>query len=48
MEICIMAGSLGFFLTLFLLFCRFLPTIAMFEVKPHVVKGHGADEEYVF
>ena len=26
-------GSFGVFLTLFLLFCRFLPTIAMSEVK---------------
>ena len=26
-------GSFGFFFTLFLIFCRFLPTIAMFEVK---------------
>ena len=26
-------GSFGFFMTFFLLFCRFLPTICMFEIK---------------
>jgi molybdopterin-containing oxidoreductase family membrane subunit len=26
-------GSFGWFMTFFLLFCRFLPTICMFEVK---------------
>ncbi len=41
-------GSLGIFLTLFLLFCRFLPMLAMAEVKnvmpeanPHAAHGHG-------
>ena len=47
-EMGILLGSLGFFLTFFLLFCRFLPTIAMSEVKPHVVKGRGSDDDYVF
>ena len=28
-----MAGAFGLFFTLFLLFCRFLPIIAMAEVK---------------
>jgi len=41
-------GSLGIFLTLFLLFCRFLPMLAISEVKnvmpeanPHRHHGHG-------
>ena len=33
------AGSFGLFFTLFLLFCRFLPMISMFEVKT-VLHGH--------
>jgi molybdopterin-containing oxidoreductase family membrane subunit len=28
-----LAGSFGLFLTLFLLFCRYLPMVAMSEVK---------------
>jgi molybdopterin-containing oxidoreductase family membrane subunit len=43
-----LAGSFGLFFTLFLLFCRYLPVIAMAEVKtvmpaahPH---GHGESE----
>jgi molybdopterin-containing oxidoreductase family membrane subunit len=32
-EVATLAGSFGLFLTLFLLFCRFLPIIAMAEVK---------------
>ncbi|MEK9144715.1 MAG: NrfD/PsrC family molybdoenzyme membrane anchor subunit, partial [Elusimicrobiota bacterium] len=32
-ELAIFAGSFGLFFTLFLLFCRFLPMIAMAEVK---------------
>jgi len=45
-EICTLIGSLGLFFTLFFLFLRFLPMVAMAEVKnvlpqadPH---GHGA------
>jgi molybdopterin-containing oxidoreductase family membrane subunit len=41
-------GSFGLFFTFFLLFCRFLPIIAMSEVKgvmpeadPHRGRGHG-------
>jgi molybdopterin-containing oxidoreductase family membrane subunit len=30
---CITLGSFGLFFTLFLLFCRFLPVVAMAEVK---------------
>jgi len=32
-DISMLAGSLGLFLTLFLLFCRYLPMVAMAEVK---------------
>jgi molybdopterin-containing oxidoreductase family membrane subunit len=46
-DIGTMAGAFGLFFTLFLLFCRFLPMIAMAEVKaimpaadPHAGHGH--------
>ena len=32
-DVCTYIGTLGFFMTLFLLFCRFLPLIAISEVK---------------
>lgn len=32
-EVLTLAGSFGLFLTLFLLFCRYIPTVAMAEVK---------------
>ena len=32
-DVCTYIGTLGFFMTLFLLFCRFLPLIAIAEVK---------------
>jgi hypothetical protein len=35
----ILAGSLGFFLLLFLLFVRLLPAISMFEVRELAMKG---------
>jgi molybdopterin-containing oxidoreductase family membrane subunit len=37
-DLCMLAGSFGLFFTLFLLFCRYLPMVAMSEVKqvlPH-------------
>ncbi|MBX7057275.1 MAG: polysulfide reductase NrfD [Leptospirales bacterium] len=42
----IMLGSFGLFFTLFLLFCRFLPTIAIAEIKtviksPDAARGYG-------
>ncbi|MCB1317846.1 MAG: hydrogenase, partial [Leptospiraceae bacterium] len=42
----ILLGSFGLFFTLFLLFARFLPTIAMAEIKtvmksPDAAKGYG-------
>ncbi len=47
-DIGMLIGSFGLFFTLFLLFCRFLPMIAMAEVKaimpqadPHFGEGHG-------
>ncbi|HPF15684.1 MAG TPA: hydrogenase, partial [Planctomycetota bacterium] len=46
------AGSFGLFFTLFLLFCRFLPMVAMAEVrtmvpegKPSHGHGHGGSHE---
>ncbi|MBW2459553.1 MAG: hypothetical protein JRI68_33980, partial [Deltaproteobacteria bacterium] len=45
----ILAGSFGLFFTLFLLFVRFLPVIAMSEVKavmdPAVARGSADDGE---
>ena len=38
-EIATLVGSFGLFLTLFLLFCRFIPVIAIAEVKG--VLSHG-------
>jgi molybdopterin-containing oxidoreductase family membrane subunit len=32
-DICTFAGTIGMFLTFFLLFLRFLPAIAMSEIK---------------
>jgi molybdopterin-containing oxidoreductase family membrane subunit len=32
-DVCTYIGTMGFFMTLFLLFCRFLPLIAIAEVK---------------
>lgn len=43
-DLGMLAGSFGLFFTLFLLFCRFLPMVAMAEVKavmPQAHAGHG-------
>jgi molybdopterin-containing oxidoreductase family membrane subunit len=40
-EIATFAGSFGLFFTCFLLFCRFLPMIAMAEVKTVLNDGHS-------
>ena len=40
-DILMLIGSFGLFTTLFLLFCRYLPTVAMAEVKN--VMPHGQD-----
>lgn len=42
-DICTFIGTIGMFLTLFLLFARFLPMIAMSEVK-----GVASQEKHVF
>ncbi len=39
-DLCMFAGSFGLFFTLFLLFCRFLPMIAMAEVKAVMPQAH--------
>jgi molybdopterin-containing oxidoreductase family membrane subunit len=39
-EIATLAGSFGLFFTCFLLFCRFLPVIAMAEIKSVLGQGH--------
>jgi molybdopterin-containing oxidoreductase family membrane subunit len=47
-DICIYAGSLGLFFTLFLLFIRWIPMIAMAEVKgvlPDAQVHHHDEEE---
>jgi molybdopterin-containing oxidoreductase family membrane subunit len=45
-EIATLVGSFGLFFTLFLLFCRFLPMIALAEVKGVLHEGHGAGETH--
>jgi molybdopterin-containing oxidoreductase family membrane subunit len=48
-DLCILIGSFGWFLTLFLLFCRYLPMVAMAEVKgvmPHPGHGHGSSAKH--
>jgi hypothetical protein len=49
-EVGTLVGSFGLFFTLFLLFCRFVPVIAMSEVKatvaheePAAAHAHGAE-----
>lgn len=39
-DILTLAGSFGLFFTLFLLFCRFLPVVAMAEVKSIMPQAH--------
>jgi len=52
-DLLTLAGSFGLFLTLFLLFIRFLPVIAMAEVKaimpqadPHYGHDHDDDDSH--
>ena len=43
-DVAMFLGSFGLFFTLFLLFCRYLPMVAMAEVKAavsHDIEGHG-------
>jgi molybdopterin-containing oxidoreductase family membrane subunit len=47
-DILTLAGSFGLFFTLFLLFCRYLPVVAVSEIKnvmPEAHPGHGAHIE---
>lgn len=39
-DICMLIGSFGFFMTWFLLFCRYLPQIAVAEVKQVMPQAH--------
>jgi molybdopterin-containing oxidoreductase family membrane subunit len=39
-------GSFGLFFTLFLLFCRFLPVVAIAEVKTVMPQAHGHEPEH--
>ena len=39
-----LAGSFGLFFTLFLLFCRYLPMVAMAEMKAFIPEGHAHDD----
>jgi len=39
-DLCTLAGSFGLFMTLFLLFCRYLPVVAMAEVKTVMPQAH--------
>ncbi len=52
-DVAMLVGSFGLFMTLFLLFLRFLPIIALAEVKavmpeanPHLGHGHGAGDKH--
>jgi molybdopterin-containing oxidoreductase family membrane subunit len=40
-DLGMLVGSFGLFFTLFLLFCRFLPIVAMAEVKTVMPQAHG-------
>jgi molybdopterin-containing oxidoreductase family membrane subunit len=42
------AGSFGLFFTLFLLFCRFLPMVAIAEVKTVMPQAHAAEHPVKF
>ncbi len=43
-EVLTLTGSFGLFLMLFLLFCRYLPMVAMSEVKGVLPQAHPADD----
>jgi molybdopterin-containing oxidoreductase family membrane subunit len=45
-DIGMLAGSFGLFFTLFMLFCRFLPVVAMAEVKSVMPQAHAHPEEH--
>jgi len=43
-DVCTFAGTIGLFFTLFLLFCRFLPMVAIAEVKTVLPAAHAHKE----
>jgi molybdopterin-containing oxidoreductase family membrane subunit len=45
-DITLFAGSFGLFLTMFLLFCRFLPMVAMAEIKSVLPQAHAHHGEH--
>jgi molybdopterin-containing oxidoreductase family membrane subunit len=45
-DIGMLIGSFGLFTTLFLLFCRFLPTVAISEVKNVAPRSHHGDDHH--
>lgn len=45
-DICTLLGSFGLFFTLFLLFCRYLPIVAMAEVKGVMPRPHSHGEHH--
>jgi Ni/Fe-hydrogenase subunit HybB-like protein len=44
-DIAMLAGSFGLFFTLFLLFCKYLPVVAMAEVKTVLPQAHPHSDE---
>jgi molybdopterin-containing oxidoreductase family membrane subunit len=47
-DLGMLLGSFGLFFTLFLLFCRFLPMVAMAEVKTVMPQAHGDSQHKRF
>ncbi len=47
-DLGMLLGSFGLFFTLFLLFCRFLPMVAMAEVKTVMPQAHGDEHPVRF
>ncbi len=45
-EVWTLVGSFGLFLTLFMLFCRYLPMVAMAEVKGILPVGHEGPSQF--
>jgi len=45
-DLATLAGSFGLFFTLFLLFCRYLPVVAMAEVKSIMPAAHAHPEQH--
>ena len=44
-DVLMLLGSFGMFFTLFLLFCRYLPVVAMAEVKQVLPGENGEVDE---